>query len=106
MDENNQYLIPANSKKSMLILGMFNVTDIIIFVTGAVITFILLFAIGTTGGLKKILFALAPAGICVFLILPIPNHHNVRTFIKNITEYYTNRKRYYWRGWCIKNGEK
>ena len=40
-----QYLIPANSKKSMLILGFFNPTDLIIFGTGLAITFILLFTV-------------------------------------------------------------
>ena len=38
----NEYLIPANSKKSMLILGFFNPTDLIIFGSGCLVTFILL----------------------------------------------------------------
>ena len=38
---NNDYLIPANSKKSMLILGMFDSTDLIIAGTGFIITLIL-----------------------------------------------------------------
>ena len=42
---NNDYLIPANSKKSMLILGMFDSTDLIIAGTGFTITLILLFVI-------------------------------------------------------------
>ena len=44
---NNQYMIPANSKNSMLILGMFNATDLIICGTGMTITLILLFIIKT-----------------------------------------------------------
>ena len=99
------YLIPANSKKSMLIFGFFNVTDLIIFGTGMIITFILLFIVDARS-MKHALFILAPALIVSFLVVPIPNHHNIRTFIINIYNYFTNRRRYFWRGWCIKHGKK
>ena len=105
MNNNNGYLIPANSKKSMLILGFFNPTDLIIFGTGLVITFVLLFALNTNS-LKQAAFIIAPAIFAAFLVLPVPNHHNVRTFVKNIYTYFSNRRRYFWRGWCIKYGEK
>ena len=85
----NGYLIPANSKKSMLILGFFNPTDLIIFGTGCVITFILLMTI-KTNNLKEAAFIIAPALISAFLVLPVPNHHNIRTFIGNIYNYYSN----------------
>ena len=39
------YLIPANSKKSMLILGVFNYIDLIIFAIGVTVTLALLFII-------------------------------------------------------------
>ena len=99
------YLIPANSKKSMLILGFFNPTDLIIFGTGCVITFIFLMTI-KTNTLKEAFFIIVPALIGSFLVLPVPNHHNIRTFIANIYNYFTNRRSYYWRGWCVKRGEK
>ena len=99
------YLIPANSKKSMLILGFFNPTDLIIFGTGCVLTFLLLM-IMNTNNLKEALIVIAPAIIGAFLVLPVPNHHNIRTFIINIYNYYSNRRSYYWRGWCINLGEK
>ncbi len=105
MENNNGYLIPANSKKSMLILGFFNPTDLIIFGTGLLITFVLLFVLNANS-LKQAAFIIAPALVAAFLVIPIPNQHNVRTFIKNIYMYFTNRRRYYWRGWCIKYGEK
>lgn len=38
----NNYLIPANSKKSQLILGFFTLTDIILFGFGCGITVLLL----------------------------------------------------------------
>lgn len=99
--ENNTYLIPANSKKSMLILSLFNITDLIIFGSGAGITLILLltFARNTTD-IKVAILVLLPALISAFLVVPIPNQHNVRTFIANIYSYYTKRRTYYWKGWC------
>lgn len=102
---NNGYLIPANSKKSMLILGFFNPTDLIVFGTGCVITFILLMTV-KTNNLKEAIFIIVPALISAFLVLPVPNHHNLRTFIGNVYNYYSNRRSYYWRGWCIKYDEE
>lgn len=101
---NNDYLIPANSKRSMLILGMFNSTDLIIVGTGFTITLILLFAVSTSTllGMHKITLALL---LIQFLVIPLPNQHNVRTFIKNIYNYFTGQKEYRWKGWCIRNGE-
>ena len=99
------YLIPANSKKSMLILGFFNPTDLIIFGTGCVITFLLLFILNTSD-LKEAFMIITPALIGAFLVLPVPNHHNIRTFIGNVIHYFTNRRSYYWRGWCINRGER
>ena len=99
------YLIPANSKKSMLILGFFNPTDLIIFGTGCVITFIFLMSI-KTNTLKEAFFIILPALISSFLVIPVPHHHNIRTFIANIYNYFTSRRSYYWRGWCISRGEK
>lgn len=103
--DNNAHLIPANSKKSMLILGFFNTVDLIIFITGCTLTFLLLFVV-KTDNLKQALFILAPILIAAFLVLPVPNHHNIRTFIGNVYQYFTNRRSYYWRGWCINRDEK
>ena len=103
---NNNYLIPANSKKSMLILGMFNTTDLIIFGSGVTATLILMLAHVGANTWQLALLILAPALICSFLVVPLPNQHNVRTFIKNVYTYYTNRRTYYWKGWCMGYGEK
>lgn len=102
---NNNYLIPANSKKSMLILGLFNLVDLIICGTGCLITFALMFAIKDTS-LKAAIIKLLPALICVFLVIPLPNQHNVRTLIKNVYNYFTKRRRYFWKGWCSGYGEE
>ena len=99
------YLIPANSKKSMLILGFFNPTDLIIFGTGCMMTFIFLLAIRASD-LTTSLLIVAPALFTAFLVMPVPNHHNIRTLIGNIYTYYSKRRTYLWRGWCFKDGEE
>ena len=101
---NNQYMIPANSKHSMLILGMFNATDLIICGTGMTITLILLFII-KTGSLTQSIIILLPLLISVFLVIPLPNEHNIRTFIKNVWKYFIEQNEYHWKGWCIKDEE-
>lgn len=103
--DDNSYLIPANSKKSMLILGFFNPVDLIIFVTGLVLMFLLLMIFGAEN-LKQSFLIISPALIGSFLVLPVPHHHNIRTFICNVYHYFSNRRIYYWRGWCIHNGEE
>ncbi len=102
MEEREQptFLIPANSKKSALIAGMFKPFDLGLFITGVIITFLLLFAIpGTTLGV--VIIKLAPALLCTFLTLPIPNYHNTRVLIREVVTFFTDRKIYYWKGWCI-----
>ena len=101
----NNYLIPANSKKSQLILGVFTFTDLILFSSGVGITLILLLLVKSTNIWLMILI-LAPALITGFLVLPVPYYHNVLQFITNIYTYYSNRKRYIWRGWCIYDEDK
>ena len=104
---NNNFLIPANSKKSMLYLGLFNMTDLIIVGSGALATVILMLTISLqNSSLKTALIVIAPLVICSFLVVPLPNQHNVRTFIKNIYTYYTRRRTYYWKGWCMNYGEE
>ena len=102
---NYDYLIPANSKKSMLILGMFNMNDLFILGTGLTITVILLFVM-KTNSLQNAVMILIPFLTSVTLVLPLPNEHNVRTFIKNVYDYFMNQKEYRWKGWCIKDGEE
>ena len=72
----NNYLIPANSKKSQLILGFFNAVDLILFGSGVGITLILLLTIQSTDVVVMMLI-LAPALITGFLVMPVPNYHNV-----------------------------
>lgn len=102
---NYSYLIPANSKKSMLIFGVFNTVDLIIFCCGIGISFLLLMFLPVNEFWVAVL-TISPGLICAFLVLPIPNYHNVRTVIKNAWNFYTTRQRYVWKGWCFDNGER
>ncbi|MBQ9072525.1 MAG: hypothetical protein IJY25_05160 [Bacilli bacterium] len=102
---NYSYLIPANSKKSMLIFGVFNTVDMIIFGCGLGVSLLLMMFLPVDQFWIAIL-AISPGLITGFLVLPIPNYHNVRTVIKNAWNFYTTRQRYIWKGWCFEYGER
>jgi len=101
----SQYLIPANANKSRLILGFFTMIDIIIFGVGVTFTLAMLFVLKDTN-FTGLLIMLLPALISGFLVMPVPHYHNVLTLLGNIYRFYMNRKRYFWRGWCVMYGEK
>ena len=101
---NGNYLIPANSKKSLLIFGIFNKFDLIMFAIGISLTLILLLTLPV----DKLLFAviaLAPGLITGFLVLPIPNYHNMLTIIREAFNFFTQRRNFIWKGWCFNHGE-
>lgn len=100
----NSFLIPANAKKSMLILGLFTKFDLILFGVGIGTTLFLLMVLP----LEEFVFAviaLCPALITGFLVLPVPNYYNMRTLIGSVIEFYTNQRRFKWKGWCVPHGE-
>ncbi|MBR1413281.1 MAG: hypothetical protein IJ574_01255 [Bacilli bacterium] len=98
----NDYLIPANSKKQMLILGFFTGIDLAIFGTGIVLTFVMLLLIsGVNSSIWNAILILSPALISGFLVLPVPHYHNVMQLITNIIKFFIERRRYYWKGWSI-----
>ena len=98
---NNQYLIPANTKKGQLILGMFKPIDLGIFITGVVVTIILflIFSSFDISGWISLL-AVVPGVLAGLLVFPIPNYHNVRVVLGEIINFYSNNRNYKWRGWC------
>lgn len=102
---NNNYIIPANSKKSMLYFGVFNKVDLIIFGIGVGLSLLLLMLLPV----DKLLFAIiaiAPGCISGFMVIPIPNYHNMRTIVKIAFEFFTTRQKFVWKGWCFANGEE
>ena len=101
---NGNYLIPANSKKSLLIFGVFNKTDLIIFAVGLGITLLLMLILNISEIVQAVI-ALLPLGITSLLVMPIANYHNVRTILGEIWEFYTTRQCYMWKGWCFLDGD-
>ncbi len=99
----NESLVPANTKRSTLILGMYRpLPDLAILVGGVAITVALLMVFNNAGTLIMILACL-PMLIAVFLTLPLPNYHNVLCGIQSILAFYSGRRNFIWRGWCLKN---
>ncbi len=98
----NNFIIPANTKKSQLILGFFTPTDLIIFGTGVSLTIILLLFMQNASFFELVLILL-PALVTGFLVMPVPNYHNILQLITNIVNFYNGRRNYYWRGWCVRD---
>ena len=96
----NNYLIPANTKKSQLFFGLFNTFDMILFGTGLGISLLLLLVLPVEK-LSIALLAVSPGIITGFLVFPIPNYHNVLTVIRNVITFYTTRQEFIWKGWCV-----
>ncbi len=101
----NGYLIPANSKRSMLIFGLFKVFDLILFSIGISLTFILLLTVPMQD-LTWSVISIAPGLICGFLVLPLPNYYNVRAFLTDAWIFYTTRQKFIWKGWCVLDGKR
>ena len=98
---NNNYLIPANSKKSQLILGFFTPTDLMLFGFGCGLTVLLLILV-QNASLVQMIVILLPALITGFLVTPVMYYHNVLQFLINIFSFIFNPRRYHWKGWCCK----
>lgn len=99
------YLIPANSKRSLLLFGLFKPFDLILFGLGIGTTILLLMILSPADFMIAML-DIAPALITGFLVLPIPNYHNTLNVIKEVYHFYTTRQKYIWKGWCVKDAFK
>lgn len=97
------YIIPANTKRSQLIFSIFRGIDLMIFAGGAGLSLLLL-VIVTETTLVSTVIKLAPVSVCAFLVMPFPNYHNVLTFLTEIYNFYSNRRIYIWKGWCMSDG--
>lgn len=97
---NNSYLVPANSKKGTLILNVFLPFDLIMFGSGIFIS-LLLITIMPSSNVWLILIACLPAIVTGMLVIPIPNYHNVRVALISMFKFFTERRRFIWKGWCF-----
>lgn len=98
--EKQEYLIPANSKRGILILSIYRPVDLAIVISGALVTFSLFFILGADS-FGLVIIELLPLLIGAFLTLPIPNYHNTLVLIKEIVNYFSSQKEYKWKGWCV-----
>lgn len=99
----NQYLVPANTKKSMLILGALRpFPDLVIALSGFAVSIGTLLAMGNTKT-WQMLIACIPMIVCVILVLPIPYYHNTLVGIQSILRFYRERRNFIWKGWCIRD---
>lgn len=101
----NNFLIPANSKKSMMIFGLFYPFDLILFGVG-ILTTLLLLMILPVADITVSLIAIAPGMITGLLVFPIPNYHNVLTVLISTWVFFTTRQKFIWKGWCVANEEE
>jgi phosphoglycerol transferase MdoB-like AlkP superfamily enzyme len=103
----NGYLIPANSKKSQLIFGLFKLRDLIILLTGVLVTLVLLFLI-VEDTLLFMVIKLLPLCISLILVMPIAFYHNVLDYLKEVLLFcqaeISGGNQYKWRGWCATSG--
>lgn len=101
--ENGQYLIAANSKRGQLIFNIFRPIDLYIAIGGSVTT-IVLFLLVKPSSLWTAIVILLPILVCAFLVIPIPNYHNMMCVLQNIYKFYfVERRTFKWRGWCAKD---
>lgn len=103
---NNRYLIPANTSRGKLIFNFFRPIDLFLVGTGGGITILLLIVFQKyMTNMAVVIPVLSPFLISAFLVIPVPNYHNVLVLLESIYNFYSNRRRYYWRGW-VSNVEK
>ena len=106
---NGGYLVPANSKKGTLILNIFRRIDLMIFGIGISVSLLLLMFLNS-GNIFIVILSCMPAAITGLLVVPLPNYHNVLVALQCIFEFYTERQKFIWKGWCfyerIANEEK
>ena len=100
---NNNYMIPANSKKGQLIFNIFRTIDLVLVVIGAVLTGLLMIIFNGHDSLAMIFIKLLPLGVCVLLVIPIPYYHNVLVFLTEAYTFISTRSKFQWKGWCVKS---
>lgn len=97
----NGSMVPANAKKSLLIMGFLRpMPDTLILGVGVGIS-VLMLALSTSAPTWMLVIECIPMLISAILVAPIPNYHNTLCAIQSILRFYNERRKYIWRGWCI-----
>ena len=89
----NGSLVPANTKKSMLIMSMLRPLDAMILGVGISISVILLLIFSNAGTFMTIISCI-PMIVALILVMPIPNYHNTLVAIQSILRFYQERRNY------------
>lgn len=97
---NDNYLIPANAKRGQYIFGLFRPVDLIIFGVGVGVTLILVATLPMDITWVAIL-AVTPAIVSSLLVAPVAHYHNMLQLIIEMYKFFTQRRIYLWRGWCL-----
>ena len=97
----NGYLVPANAKKGTLLFNFLRPIDMIIEGIGIGITLLALLITASMNNANLTFISFIPMGITSLLVVPIPNYHNVLCTIQSIFRFFSERRNYYWRGWCF-----
>ena len=100
----NNYLIPANTKKSQYYLGLFTLMELIMVGCAALWLILILLFVHLSNGILFLLLAFLPPLIVAFLVFPVQYYHNMLQLLVNIGSFYRNRRRYYWKGWSKDEG--
>ena len=98
----NLYLIPANSNQGKLIFSLFTKFDLILISVGFALTVLGLLII-PIASFKVFIIICLPLLISAVLVIPIPYYHNVYTVLKELIQFFYNRRNYKWEGWCSKD---
>ena len=98
----NMFLIPANSKNGKLIFSLFTKFDLILVLTGFVVTILMLLVI-SPASFQMLITCMTPLLVTATLVIPIPNYHNIYTVLKEIIEFFYKRRNYKWEGWCSRD---
>ena len=99
----NGSLIPANTKKATLILGMLRPMPDLLLLSIGIITSVILLLIFGNASVLVLLLCCIPMLLGAFLIMPLPNYHNVLCALQSMFRFYYERRKYVWKGWCIYN---
>jgi hypothetical protein len=100
-----KYIIPANTKRSMLIFGLFTQSELILEAVGIGVT-LLMMAFLDLSSIAIALLAVTPGLVTTFLVFPVPNYHNIMTFLMEFYRFKTSRQKFIWEGWCVNGKSK
>lgn len=102
---NGNYLIPANAKRGQYIFGLFRPVDLIIFGVGLTATLILV-AVMPMDQTWAAVVSVLPGIVCALLVAPVAYYHNVLQLIIELYKFFTSRRVYSWKGWCVLDESK